>query len=122
MKIINPDWFKNLLAMFLVSAFTAVIPLLIFKDIPTSNRDIITYMVGQLSGMALMALGFYFTQKAGQDVLDTKRADNTTTALNAITAVANAGSTPAPADAIEAAQDVADTAQSKANEIKESTP
>lgn len=116
MKTPNPDLFKNLLAMFLVSAFTAVIPLLIFKDIPTSNRDIITYMVGQLSGMALMALGFYFTNKAGQDALDAKRADTTGKMADAVVAASNAA--PSTVDAGEGAQAVADEAQTKADEIK----
>ncbi|GLI99107.1 hypothetical protein [Sphingobium sp. BS19] len=89
-KELNPDAFRNWLAFFLISAFVTVLPLLFFKSIPAENKDIITYIVGQLSGMATMALGFYFTTKAGADALDAKRAETTSKAFEAITASANA--------------------------------
>jgi len=73
----SPDRVKNLLAFSLVGAFIALIPLFVYQTIPDGNKDIIVYMVGQLSGMALTALGFYFVNKAGQDALDAKRAENT---------------------------------------------
>lgn len=88
--------FRNWLAFFLVAAFVAVLPLLIFKNIPADNKEIIVYMLGQLSGMATMALGFYYLNKAGQDAADAKRADNTGEAFKAITAAANATSGPTP--------------------------
>lgn len=86
----HAEGFKNVLAFCLVGAFIACIPLLIFKTIPEANEQIITYMVGQLSGMALTALGFYFVNKAGQDALDTARSDNTAKAFDAIKAAAEA--------------------------------
>lgn len=86
----DADRFKNLLAFLLVGAFIVTIPLFVFKTIPDANKDIITYMVGQLSGMALLALGFYFVNKAGQDALDNKRAETTGKMAEAITATANA--------------------------------
>ena len=76
---------RNLLAFLLVGAFISVIPLMVFKTIPELNKDIITYMAGQLSGMATMALGFYFVNKVGQDALDAKRADNTGKMAEAVT-------------------------------------
>lgn len=84
---------RNRLAGFLVIAFVGVLPFLLFKAIPETNEQIITYMVGQLSGMATMALGFYFVSRVGQDALDEKKADNTTKAFEAITATAQAGGT-----------------------------
>lgn len=81
---------RNALAMLLVMAFIATIPMFLFIVIPDANKEVITYMVGQLSGMALTALGFYFVNKVGQDALDAKRTDNTAKALDAITATANA--------------------------------
>jgi hypothetical protein len=112
----NPDRFRNLLAFFLISAFVSALPALIFKDIPDKNKDIITYMVGQLSGMATMALGFYFTNKMGQDALDTKRAENTGKLADAV--VAAASSTPSADNAGKAADAVADAAVERADEIK----
>ncbi len=80
--------FRNWLAFFLVAAFVSVLPLLIFKTIPADNKEIIVYMLGQLSGMATMALGFYYLNKAGQDALEATKADNTGKAFDAITAAA----------------------------------
>ncbi len=86
---------RNALAMLLVMAFIATIPMFLFIVIPESNKEVITYMVGQLSGMALTALGFYFVNKVGQDALDAKRTENTGKFADAITATANAAT---PAD------------------------
>lgn len=113
---VDADRFRNLLAFFLISAFVVTLPLLIFKDIPQENREIVVYMVGQLSGMATMALGFYFTQKAGQDALDNKRAENTGKLADAVVAAANAA--PIAEAPIKAAEAVADAAQAKADEIR----
>lgn len=116
----NPDLFRNWLAFFLISAFVAVLPLLIFKTIPKANEQIIVYIIGQLSGMATMALGFYFTQKAGQDRLDAARAETTGKMADAMTEVARSGgaSDSAPAKAAaKAANEVADAAGEKADEI-----
>lgn len=87
------DLFRNLLAFFLISAFVAVLPLLVFKNIPSDNKEIIVYMLGQLSGMAGTAIAFYYTQKAGQDAIDAKRVETTSKAFDAVTAAA---SSPAP--------------------------
>jgi hypothetical protein len=89
-KARDPERFRNWLAFFLISAFVSVLPLMFFKSIPADNKDIITYIVGQLSGMATMALGFYFTTKAGADALDAKRAETTSKAFEAIAASASA--------------------------------
>lgn len=116
----DAERFKNLLAFALVGAFIACIPLFVYKTIPDANKDIITYMVGQLSGMALTALGFYFVNKAGQDALEQVRAENTGKAMDAITAAANA--TPTADVAVNAANKVADAAAEKADEIAEGKP
>lgn len=71
------EWMRNLLAFLLVGAFVGMIPVFVFVTIPSTNEQIITYMLGQLSGMAITVLGFYFINKVGQDALDATRADNT---------------------------------------------
>lgn len=98
----NPDRFRDALAFMLIGAFVATIPLLIFKTIPKANEQIITYMVGQLSGMALTALGFYFVLKAGQEALDTKRSETTGKLADAVVAAANStpNAVPDPPDAM----------------------
>lgn len=112
----DADRFRNFLAFALVGAFITCIPLFAVKAIPTANKDIVTYMVGQLSGMALTALGFYFVNKAGQDALDAKRAETTGKMADAVVAAANA--TPAGGDAAKAADEVAGAAADRADQIK----
>lgn len=94
----NQERFRNFLAFFLISAFVSTLPLLVFKTIPESNKDIIVYIIGQISGMALTALGFYFVNKFGADAVDAKRTENTGAAFRAIEATANA----TPVDPVKA--------------------
>lgn len=79
---------RNRIAIFLVGAFVGALVVFTFVGIPKDNKDIVTYMVGQLSGMATMALGFYFTNKIGQDAIDAKRSDTTGKLADAVVAVA----------------------------------
>lgn len=109
---------RNVLSFLLVGAFISVLPVFTFRIVPTGNKDILTYMVGQLSGMATMALGFYFTNKVGQDALDAQRTENTGKMAEAVTtALKTTGAV--DADAVgKAADKVADAAVEKADEIK----
>ena len=109
------DKFRNFIACAVIGAFVGALVTLIFREIPTTNREIIVYMVGQLSGMATTALAFYFTNKAGQDALDSKRADNTGKLADAVVAAAN--SVPTGDVAGKAADAVAGAAADKADEI-----
>lgn len=106
---------RNLLAMFLVGAFVGALIAFTFKGIPEANKDIITYMVGQLSGMATLALGFYFVNKVGQDALDAAKTDNTAKALDAIRATAQAGKSEEPDVILEPGE----TAQAKPDDPEE---
>ena len=115
----HADKFRNRLAFALILAFVAMLPLLVWQTIPEANKEIIVYMIGQLSGMATTAIGFYFIQKAGQDALDAKRTENTGKLADAV--VAAAAASPAVADASKAAaagaDAVADAAADRADEI-----
>lgn len=109
------EWMRNLLALLLVGGFVGMIPAFMLRSIPEGNEQLITYMLGQLSGMALTALSFYYVNKVGQDALDATRADNTgkMADLAATALKANTG------DAVEqAADEVAEAAVDKAGEIK----
>lgn len=109
------EFMRGRLAFMLAGAFVVTIPLFVFKAIPDANEQIVTYMVGQLSGMALMALGFYFVNKVGQDALDAAKTNNTGKMADAVIAAAKAGTT----DKVKsAADDVADAAVEKADEFK----
>ena len=108
---------RNLLSFLLVGAFISCLPVFTFKAIPEANEQLITYMVGQLSGMATMALGFYFVNKVGQDAQDAKRAENTGKMADAVIAAATGKDRTSSTS--QAVDDVAGAAQEKADEIKE---
>jgi glycerol uptake facilitator-like aquaporin len=57
-----------LLTCFVVGAFTATLVLLLKFDVPATNRDIIVYMIGQLSGGFTSALAFWLgtTKESGR--------------------------------------------------------
>ncbi len=110
------DRTRNALAFFLIGSFVGAIVTMTFRSIPSDNKDLLTYMVGQLSGMATMALGFYFTKGAGQDALDAKKSENTGKLADAVVAAAKGPSS----DTTNAAADaVAGAAVDKAEEIKD---
>ena len=97
-----------------------MIPLFVFKAIPNGNEQLITYMLGQLSGMALTALSFYYVNKVGSDALDAKRADNTGKLADAVVAAAGGpliANPDIPADAVAAADQVAEAASNEAEAI-----
>jgi hypothetical protein len=111
------DKVRAYLAIFLVGAFVGSLMVFVFVGIPTDNKDIVTYMVGQLSGMTTMALGLYFSNKIGQDTLDAARSETTNKLADAV--VAAASSTPAVQDSqAKGAQAAADSAQKVADEYR----
>jgi hypothetical protein len=112
------DRTRNALAFFLVGSFVGALVTFTFKTIAPENKDILTYMAGQLSGMATMALGFYFTKGAGQDQLDAQKTENTGKLAEAMTATAKAAVAAPARAASEAAEDVAAAASDKADEFK----
>jgi hypothetical protein len=107
---------RNLLAFSLVAAFVGALISFSLREIPKESKDIITYMVGQLSGMATMALGFYFVNKVGQDALDATRAENTGKMAEAVTTALKASDKAGAAG--DAADAVAGAAADAADEFK----
>lgn len=110
------EWMRNLLAFVLVGAFVVFSGALLWKGIPEKNEQLISYMLGQLSGMALTALGFYFVNKVGQDALDAKRAENTGKLADAVTTAVQSSTTP---DVKEAEARGAETVADAAEEAKD---
>lgn len=84
------DRTRNGLAFFLIGSFVGAVISLSIRPIPSDNKDLLTYMIGQLSGMATMALGFYFTKGAGQDAQDAARVEYTGKLVDAVAASAPA--------------------------------
>jgi len=59
MQKANKSPVPALLTCFVVGAFTATLVLLLKFDVPATNRDIVVYMIGQLSGGFTSALAFW---------------------------------------------------------------
>ncbi len=119
-RVHGPDTFRNLLAFFLISSFVGTLPALVLFPMPGENKDIIVYVIGQLSGMATMALGFYFTQKAGQDNLDAKRSETQSKLADAVLASAQGSGAQEPAKAAaNAADKVVKGAEEARDEVKD---
>lgn len=69
MRLPRPrDLMRAFLAILLLAAFMASLFALFIWAVPESNRDLVTYMLGQLSGFAGGAFLFYFgTTKSSAD-------------------------------------------------------
>ena len=62
------DWMRGVLAIALLLSFQVALGALFKVEVPQSNRDMVIYMLGQLSGMVTTALAFYFaTSKSSSD-------------------------------------------------------
>jgi hypothetical protein len=57
------DQIAGILAFFLTSAFIGAIVMLSWRAIPSSNEQLLTYMLGQLSGFVAAAVGVYFARR-----------------------------------------------------------
>lgn len=68
MQVAAPSRVPALLTCFVVGAFTTTLILLLKFDVPSTNRDIIVYMIGQLSGGFTSALAFWLgtTKESGR--------------------------------------------------------
>lgn len=110
------EFMRNVLAFLLVGAFIGSMGAFTVFSIPQENKDILTYMVGQLSGMALTVLGFYFVSKVGQDALDAKRSENTGKAFETVKAALNPKD--GNIDGLGGLDPAGDAAQDTADEIK----
>lgn len=58
------DVIAGVLAAALVTAFIGAIVMLSWREIPKSNEQLLTYMLGQLSGFVAAAVGVYFSRRA----------------------------------------------------------
>ena len=62
------DLMRGFLAILLVLSFQVALAALFKFTVPETNRDMVIYMLGQLSGMVTTAIAFYFaTSKSSQD-------------------------------------------------------
>jgi hypothetical protein len=92
---INARLLANVIGCALISGFLGSLIALFCIPIPDANKDLITYMLGQLSGFAGGIVAYHYTlsasqreQEARQSALDVKRADNTGKLADAVVAAA----------------------------------
>lgn len=57
------DMIAGTLAFVLTGAFIGAIVMLSWRSIPSSNEQLLTYMLGQLSGFVAAAVGVYFARR-----------------------------------------------------------
>jgi len=79
---------RDSIGVILIFAFVTALGLMFWKAVPADNKDLITYMLGQLSGFVGGVIAAHYTINAGAAKLDEKRAENTAKAFEAITATA----------------------------------
>jgi hypothetical protein len=56
---------RRILALLFSIAFVGAFPVLFYKAIPEANKDLVTYMLGQLSGIVGTILAFHFSSTVG---------------------------------------------------------
>jgi len=57
---------RSFLALILVIAFGVATGSLFWIVVPETNKDLVTYMLGQLSGMVTTSLAYYFVSSKSQ--------------------------------------------------------
>lgn len=75
---------RSVLGIVLVFGFMAALTLLFWIAIPKQNEQLITYMLGQLSGFVGAVVGYHYTMNA----LNAKASENTGAAFDAMLAQA----------------------------------
>lgn len=85
---INTRLLANVIGCALISGFIGALFALFVVPIPKGNEQIVTYMIGQLSGFAGGIVAYHYTLTAGARELDAARTVNTGKAFDAIKAAA----------------------------------
>jgi hypothetical protein len=106
---------RDLIGIMLVVAFIGAMIALLWKSVPKENEQLLSYMLGQLSGFVAGVVGYHYISKSGEKELETQRAINTGEAFRAVSRAAAA--TPPDKGAAEAADQVAEAAKNEADEI-----
>lgn len=110
--------FRDRLAIIAMGAFIGSFVMIMFKTPAKDTKDIIVYMVGQISGIALTVMTYYFGRSQGEDK---RQADSNAIQQKQVDALKGANENLAAATGINQQVDqVADAAVEKAEEIKSS--
>jgi hypothetical protein len=74
--------FRDALGLLLVGAFIVATGWLLHRGIPEQNKELVSYMLGQLSGFVAGVVAYHYITKAGEKELDQAREANTGKALD----------------------------------------
>jgi hypothetical protein len=55
---------KDVIGIFLILTFTGAMVVLTWKSIPKENEQLLTYMLGQLSGFVAAIVGYHYVKDA----------------------------------------------------------
>jgi hypothetical protein len=97
---------RDAIGIALIASFVGALAILFWKEIPRTNEQLIVYMLGQLSGFVSGIVAYHYVTKAGEKELDAARVDNTSKALDAIKAAAEAGVPAKDSDALHSGDKV----------------
>jgi hypothetical protein len=89
-RVPNMRLLANVIGCALVSGFLGALAALFVIPIPADNKELIIYMLGQLSGFAGGIVAYHYTSKAGEKELDAKRVENTGKLTDLVGAALNA--------------------------------
>lgn len=95
----KPDIMRATLALLLLLSFQAALGALFKFQVPQTNRDMVIYMLGQLSGMVTTALAFYFATSKSSHDKNALIADAMPTGQPKPVEVVNGGDNPVPVTA-----------------------
>lgn len=79
-------YFANVLGAAAIAGFFGALFALFIVPIPTENRDLVTYMIGQLSGFAGGVFAHHYASKSGDREADQMRAETQSKALDTVQA------------------------------------
>lgn len=81
---------RDVIGCAMIGAFIGALFAMFWKAIPEGNSDVITYMIGQLSGFAATIVAYHYAT----NVQSQQATENTGKAFEAVKAAAEAGTTP----------------------------
>lgn len=81
---------RDVIGIFLVLAFIGAMVALLWKAIPQDNEQLLSYMLGQLSGFVAGVVAYHYVKGSNDDAIAKARSENTAKAFEAIKATANA--------------------------------
>lgn len=97
-KPIDARLFANVLGAALIVGFIGAVVALFIVPIKGANKELLSYMLGQLSGFAGGIVAYHYTMNARQAALDNQRTETTGKLVDAVIASTGKTSDPTPVE------------------------